>query len=272
MSDPFQQREKSSFRKVFAIVVVAHLAVAALPIAWVQFGHVPAISEGKSGIRLEEVRWVDPALLQVNHPPAEPAAEPPPSPKIEEASVPVIAEEESSEIVKTVPVQKSREIRTPAKKVNRVRYDRVKSVVSEKPRQLVQNEEVDEESTPIESPQSDISAPTTEVGNPGFEADSENQAAIADAISEYHARIQKKMEQHWLQPRHVGTDAAPVAKVAITVSRTGNVSGVHLAASSGLDMVDRSALDAARAVTQIDPLPSVIHDDNYQVIIRFVLH
>ena len=80
------------------------------------------------------------------------------------------------------------------------------------------------------------------------------------------------MEQHWLQPRHVGTDAAPVAKVAITVSRKGNVSGVRLAASSGLDMVDRSALEAARAVTQIDPLPSVIHDDNYQVIIRFVLH
>ena len=268
MSDPFQQREKSSFRRIFAIVVVAHFAIAALPIAWVQFGRVPAISEGKSGIRLEEVRWVDPSLLQAK-PMPEPPVETAPEPEIEPKSLPVIHAPKSPEIVKSVPVQKAREAKSPTKKVNRVKFDRAKSVVSEKPPQVVPDQEVAQDSTPEkESTENEVSTNESDEG----EGNGESQAAIADAISEYHARIQKKMEQHWLQPRHVGTDAAPVAKVAITVSRKGNVSGVRLAASSGLDMVDRSALEAARAVTQIDPLPSVIHDDNYQVIIRFVLH
>jgi TonB family protein len=241
------QQEQRSFRKWFGVIVLAHLGLASLPIAWVQFGPAVAISNPpRPAEARKEIQWIDPAMVL-----AAPASMADPAPPIAPQPEPV------REVFKPTPKRESpkpqlvKNESAAARKVTMPQVTKFEKLAPDAP--------VDP--APAASPKP---APKQINHVP--------DAAAQDQINEYHRKLQQRMEQQWNQPKHISLEQAPMAKIGITVSRGGKVSGQHLAVSSGHAEVDESALAAARAVTQIDPLPSGIPDDSYEVIIRFVLH
>ncbi len=237
----------SSFRKTLLLVIAAHAAVAAIPIAWVSLRpRQPMVAAGPVPFKVEEIQWLDPSL-----------------PGGEELPAPV------KPIVTQMP--KSAKVATTAKpSVQRSQLGHVEKLPAAKtkisrPQQVNFHPKVSEGTEVNPAPAAAVA-----------EHPASGQAAMApqeeDLLRAYHERIQRVLESQWQQPSHPATERAPVTKVAITISRAGEVSGVKLAASSGYPEVDRSALAAAHAVPQIDPLPMAVRGDSYQLVIRFVLN
>jgi TonB family protein len=84
--------------------------------------------------------------------------------------------------------------------------------------------------------------------------------------------IRERFFQQWIQPQSVFTlDKKSVATVTIKIEKTGRISGVSLLKSSGNPVMDESVMDAARKVTQIEPLPSGMKQAVYEVDIDFEL-
>jgi TonB family protein len=96
----------------------------------------------------------------------------------------------------------------------------------------------------------------------------------AQELDAYHSRIQSVFSGRWRQPKGISLPEGGVAaaKVSIRIARDGQVSSRQLVQSSGIAEVDASALEAARGVERIDPLPSSVPGDSYRVVIRFELH
>jgi protein TonB len=237
----------SSFRKTLLLVIAAHVAVAAIPLTWVSLGpRPPMVAAGPVPLKVEEIQWLDPTLPGVEELPApvEPAATQIPQPaKVASTSKPSPPRPHLGHVEK-LPAAKTKI--SPPQQVN------FHPAVTER-----------SEVNPASA------AAVAEHPTSGPEAMAPQEE---DLLRAYHERIQRVLESHWQQPTHPATERAPVTKVAITISRAGEVSGVKLAASSGYPEVDRSALAAAHAVPQIDPLPTAVRGDSYQLIIRFVLN
>lgn len=238
--------EVNSFRKTFLLVVLAHAGVAAIPLSWVSWKAKPIASAGPVA-KVPEVQWLDPALPLPMALPA-PQAEP---------VVATVAEPETPKVTKPV-VTKPRAVRPQLGHV-----EKLPAKINAAPPQTVKF------ST---APETDSKPDEPAVGNASDGTDPVHSAADDDALNEYHARLQRLLESHWQQPAHPASERPPVAKVAVTIHRDGTIESAKLAASSGFPEVDRSVLAAAHAVSHIEPLPSAVAGDSYQLIIRFVLH
>lgn len=246
MSEPSQIRERRNFRSMLALVILVHLGVAALPVAWVKFHPSPPAPQLTAMAAQEPViEWIEPELL-AEIPPAEPAPSDP------DPVAPVVAA-------------------TPAPK----------PIAHFKPRPKLAASPVSKRKPPpasaSRSKPAEVKAASFQSGVRGEPAPAHpppvpSSAAPSDAVADYHARIQRLMEQQWKQPPDLAGSSLPAARVAVSISRSGEIQGVELAASSGQSELDASALAAARSVRRIDPLPSEIANDTYRLIIRFVLH
>lgn len=253
MNSPFESREKSSFRRVFLLIVLAHIALASLPIAWLKFGSPAPISAGKPKLREEDVTWIDPALL-AEQPKAEPEATPPPPPVVE-APPPTPKTSTVVHRVKETP------------RIAKTSFQKAKAPAPEHPKSPPRVAAPEKPPEPVAVAKTEVAKSTPLIAGPAI-----FDAAAEDAIQSYHAKIQKLMEQQWHQPAGITSDSAPTAKVAITVTRSGQIIDARLSSSSGINEVDHSSLEAVRSVGQIAPLPTAIQGDTYQLVIRFVLH
>lgn len=84
--------------------------------------------------------------------------------------------------------------------------------------------------------------------------------------------IHDRFYSHWQRPTSVVRAAEKLtAVVKIRIEKDGSISNVTLTKSSGNSVMDDSVLEAARRVTQIDPLPAAIDDTHYDVPIEFEL-
>lgn len=246
MSEPSQIRERRNFRSMLALVILVHLGVAALPVAWVKFHPSPPAPQlAAMAAEAPVIEWIEPELL-AEIPPAEPAPSDP------DPVAPVVAA-------------------TPAPK----------PIANFKPRPKLAASPVSKRKPPpasaSRSKPAEVKAASFQSGVRGEPAPAHpppvpSSAAPSDAVADYHARIQRLMEQQWKQPPDLAGSSLPAARVAVSISRSGEIQGVELAASSGQSELDASALAAARSVRRIDPLPSEIANDTYRLIIRFVLH
>jgi TonB family protein len=89
----------------------------------------------------------------------------------------------------------------------------------------------------------------------------------------YNSMLHDRFTSRWDQPTSlVSSNAKYSAIVKIRIERDGTISDVSLATSSGNDVMDQSVMEAARKVTQVDPLPDGLGDGGaYVVRINFEL-
>ena len=84
--------------------------------------------------------------------------------------------------------------------------------------------------------------------------------------------IHDRFYAHWEQPTSiVSSDQKFATTVKVRIEKSGRVSDVSLANPSGNVVMDESVMDAARKVTQIDPLPTGLGGEFYEVKIQFEL-
>jgi TonB family protein len=84
--------------------------------------------------------------------------------------------------------------------------------------------------------------------------------------------IHDRFYSHWQRPTSVvRTEEKVKAVVKVRIEKDGRISNVSLVKSSGNVVMDDSVLEAAKRVTQIDPLPAAIGDSHYDVPIEFEL-
>ena len=76
----------------------------------------------------------------------------------------------------------------------------------------------------------------------------------------------------WLQPTSVVHSARLYVVLRIRISKDGRISDYSISKSSGNPVVDDSVTAAAARVKQVDPLPSGLGDDYYDVNINFELN
>lgn len=76
----------------------------------------------------------------------------------------------------------------------------------------------------------------------------------------------------WEQPTSIIRSEEKIATtIKIRIEKDGRISNVTLVKSSGNVVMDDSVMEAARHVTQIEPLPAAIHDKFYDIPIEFEL-
>ena len=85
--------------------------------------------------------------------------------------------------------------------------------------------------------------------------------------------LHDRFYSRWDQPTSIVTSTSKFsAIVKIRIEKDGTISDVSLASSSGNDVMDQSVMEAARRVTQVDPLPQGLGDGGpYEVKINFEL-
>jgi TonB family protein len=89
----------------------------------------------------------------------------------------------------------------------------------------------------------------------------------------YAAMLHDRFYSRWDQPTSIVTATSSFsAIVKIRIEKDGTISDVSLAQSSGNDVMDQSVMEAARKVTQVDPLPEGLGEGGaYEVKINFEL-
>jgi len=89
----------------------------------------------------------------------------------------------------------------------------------------------------------------------------------------YNAMLHDRFYSRWEQPTSIVTSTSKFsAIVKIRIEKDGTISDVSLDQSSGNDVMDQSVMEAARRVTQVDPLPAGLGDGGaYEVKIDFEL-
>jgi TonB family protein len=85
--------------------------------------------------------------------------------------------------------------------------------------------------------------------------------------------LHDRFYSRWDQPTSIVTPTSSFsAIVKIRIEKDGTISDVSLAQSSGNDVMDQSVMEAARKVTQVDPLPEGMGNGGaYEVKINFEL-
>jgi TonB family protein len=89
----------------------------------------------------------------------------------------------------------------------------------------------------------------------------------------YNSMLHDKFYDHWDQPTSIVTATSKFSTIVkIRIEKDGTISDVSLDTSSGNDVMDQSVMEAARRVTQVDPLPAGLGDGGaYEVKIDFEL-
>ncbi|MGH8093475.1 MAG: TonB family protein [Chthoniobacterales bacterium] len=87
----------------------------------------------------------------------------------------------------------------------------------------------------------------------------------------YGSMLQDRFHSEWIQPTSVIHSADLSVTLRIRIQKSGRISDYSIVKSSGNPVVDDSVSAAAARVKQVDPLPSGLGDDYYDVNINFVL-
>lgn len=83
--------------------------------------------------------------------------------------------------------------------------------------------------------------------------------------------LHDRFYSEWVQPTSVVQSAKLSVLLKIRIQKDGRISDYSIARSSGNSVVDDSVTAAAARVKQVDPLPSGLGDDYYDVNINFEL-
>ncbi len=85
----------------------------------------------------------------------------------------------------------------------------------------------------------------------------------------YLDALQKKVERNW-DPPNIRTKDAPKVVVFFLVDRSGNISGVNVETSSGMDLFDQKAVVAVKRSMPLPPLPAGFKGDSLGVHYIFI--
>jgi len=83
--------------------------------------------------------------------------------------------------------------------------------------------------------------------------------------------LHDRFYSEWVQPTSVVHNAKLTVLLRIRIQKDGRISDYSISKSSGNPVVDESVTAAAARVKQVDPLPSGLGDDYYDVNINFEL-
>jgi periplasmic protein TonB len=86
----------------------------------------------------------------------------------------------------------------------------------------------------------------------------------------YLAVIQSKIEQNFRPPP--GLRSQNVATIAFTIEKSGQISGIQLAKSSGKLLIDQAAERAVRAAGRFPPLPAQYEQGKLDIYFEFVVN
>jgi len=84
----------------------------------------------------------------------------------------------------------------------------------------------------------------------------------------YLAMVQDKIDQQWIAPPLVAS--TPVVVLKFRISRSGEISNIHIDESSGNGHYDSAAQRAVYAVNPLPPFPADISDSFFEVRFRFI--
>ncbi|HTS17197.1 MAG TPA: TonB family protein [Verrucomicrobiae bacterium] len=88
----------------------------------------------------------------------------------------------------------------------------------------------------------------------------------------YYLHVHDVMYEAWEQPgKSADIDKKLVTTILLRVARDGRIDGVKLQHSSGNELMDNSALSAARSVPKLDPLPEGLGGDFAEISVNFRL-
>jgi TonB family protein len=97
-------------------------------------------------------------------------------------------------------------------------------------------------------------------------------AGGASEFGWYGNMLHDRFYSEWVQPTSVVHSAKLSVLLRIRISKDGRISDYSISKSSGNPVVDDSVTAAAARVKQVDPLPSGLGDDYYDVNINFELN
>lgn len=106
-------------------------------------------------------------------------------------------------------------------------------------------------------------------GGPGGKGSGEGGAS---EFGWYGNMLHDRFYSEWVQPTSVVHSAKISVLLRIRIQKDGRISDYSIAKSSGNPVVDDSVTAAAARVRQVDPLPSGLGDDYYDVKINFELN
>lgn len=96
-------------------------------------------------------------------------------------------------------------------------------------------------------------------------------AGSASDVGWYGNMLHDRFYSEWVQPTSVVHSARLSVLLRIRIQKDGRISDYSIAKSSGNPVVDDSVTAAAARVKRVDPLPSGLGDDYYDVNINFEL-
>jgi len=97
-------------------------------------------------------------------------------------------------------------------------------------------------------------------------------AGGASEFGWYGNMLHDRFYSEWVQPTSVVHSTKISVLVRIRIQKDGRISDYSIAKSSGNPVVDDSVTAAAARVKQVDPLPSGLGGDYYDVNINFELN
>jgi TonB family protein len=108
-------------------------------------------------------------------------------------------------------------------------------------------------------------------GSGGSGGKGEGEGGVS-AFGWYGNMLHDRFYSEWVQPTSVVHSAKLSVLLRIRIQKDGRISDYSIAKSSGNPVVDDSITAAAARVKQVDPLPSGLGDDYYDVNINFELN
>ena len=97
---------------------------------------------------------------------------------------------------------------------------------------------------------------------------SEKSSGASPGTIRYLEMVEDKIDHQWVAPPIAAK--IPVAVVKFRISRSGEISQIHLDESSGNGYYDSAAERAVHAVNPLPPFPSDISDSFFEVRFRFI--
>jgi len=93
-------------------------------------------------------------------------------------------------------------------------------------------------------------------------------AKLSPGKNRYLAMVEDRIDNHWVAPPLLVSN--PVVVVNFHISRSGEISRIHISESSGHAHYDYSAQRAVQAVNPLPPFPADISDSFFDVTYRFI--
>ena len=112
--------------------------------------------------------------------------------------------------------------------------------------------------------------PLRQADNDPISLDATSNAANSNINwAPYLARLQQRVERRWIP----GTSNTSVhSVVTFTINRSGAVSNVHLAQTSGNQQIDNAALSAIQQASPLEPLPAAFTGQTIDIHFTFALN